>query len=384
MKGGPGAAAPGHPDGGEVEAGRVLTIGDHLGSIGGTESAQLAIFQGLAERGWEVHLLYVSRGDNWAEWASLAATTTKVGASLPTRASPVAGTAGALGAVIRGARIRPSVLYVHSAGHVPVALAIASLVRAPVVAHLHLAPPVRQPQWLNAAIRRVSAVVVPSPDAARRWTEAAALDPTRTLVVPTGVDPDRFVPLGDARRAEVRKGIGVGVDERMILYAGRVEHNKGAHVLIEAVDRATIPVHLVVCGDARDEVYLTGLQALMRDRNATYLGRRTDVPSLMGAADLVVVPSSVAETQGLVIGEALACGTPVVAFDVGGVADSMGGFPDQLVPAGDTAQLAATIERVAAWRRTDPGLGRRSRDWATEHLSLDRSVEVLEGVLSRA
>ena len=380
MTGAPAGPGPG----GGAPAGRVLTIGDHLGSIGGTESAQLAIFQGLADRGWEVHLLYVSRGDFWPEWESLAATTTKIGASLPTRASPVASTAGALGAVVRGARIRPSVIYVHSAGHVPVALGMAAVVRAPVVAHLHLPPPIRQPQWLNAAIRRASAVVVPSSDAARRWTEAAGLDPARTTVVPTGIDPDRFIPLGDRGRSEVRKAIGVGTDERMILYAGRVEHNKGAHVLIDAMDHTTTPVHLVVCGDARDEIYLGGLQALMGERNATYLGRRTDVASLMGAADLVVVPSSVAETQGLVIGEALACGTPVVAFDVGGIADSMGGFPDQLVPPGDTVQLAEAIERFAAWRRTDPGLGRRSRDWALENLSLDRSVQMLEGVLAGA
>ncbi|MGH9205204.1 MAG: glycosyltransferase family 4 protein [Acidimicrobiales bacterium] len=367
-----------------MTAKRVLTLGDHLGSIGGTEAAQLAVFQGLARRGWEVHLLYVSRGDFWPEWQSLAATATEIGASLPTRASPAASTAGALRAVFRGARIRPSVIYVHSAGHVPVALGMASVVRAPVVAHLHLPPPLRQPQWLNTLIRRASVVVVPSSDTARRWTDAAALDPARTTVVPTGIDPDRFVPLGDRERAEVRKGIGVGTDERMVLYAGRVEHNKGAHVLIEAVDHTPTPVHLVVCGDARDEAYLAGVEALMGVRNATYLGRRTDVASLMGAADLVVVPSSVAETQGLVIGEALACGTPVVAFDVGGIADSMSGFPDQLVGPGDTAQLAEAIERFAGWRRTDPGLGRRSRDWAVGHLSLDRSVEVLEGLISGA
>ncbi len=365
-----------------MAAKRVLTIGDHLGSIGGTESAQLAIFQGLAGRGWEVHLLYVSRGDFWPEWESLAATTTRIGASLPTRASPVATTAGALGAVVRGALTRQSVVYVHSAGHVPVALGMAAGGRAPVVAHLHLPPPNRQPKWLNAAIRRASAVVAPSQDAARRWTEAAALDPARTTVVPTGIDPDRFVPLGDRERAEVRRGVGVGTDERMILYAGRVEHNKGAHVLIDAVDHTTTPVHLVVCGDARDQLYLGGLQALMRERNATYLGRRTDVASLMGAADLVVVPSSVAETQGLVIGEALACGTSVVAFDVGGIADSMSGFPDQLVRPGDTSQLADAIERFADWRRTDPGLGRRSREWALENLSLDRSVQMVEGVIA--
>ena len=64
---------------------RVLTVADHLGSVGGTESAQLEIFRGLARRGWEVHLLYVSRGDYWPQWDALAATTTKIGASLPSR-----------------------------------------------------------------------------------------------------------------------------------------------------------------------------------------------------------------------------------------------------------------------------------------------------------
>ena len=67
---------------------RVLTVADHLGSIGGTEAGQLAIFRGLVERGWEVHLLYVSRGDFWPAWKELAATTTQIGASLPKPASP--------------------------------------------------------------------------------------------------------------------------------------------------------------------------------------------------------------------------------------------------------------------------------------------------------
>ena len=103
---------------------RVLTIADHLGSIGGTEGGQLAIFRGLVERGWEVHLLYVSRGDFWPAWKELAATTTQIGASLPSSASPLTSSFSTLEGALRGMRTSPSVIYVHNAGDVPIALAV--------------------------------------------------------------------------------------------------------------------------------------------------------------------------------------------------------------------------------------------------------------------
>ena len=89
---------------------RVLTIANHLGSVGGTESAQLAIFQNLAERGWEVDLLYVSQGNYWLEWKALATTTTQIRASIPTRSSPAASSMGTIRGAIsgRGRRRRSS------------------------------------------------------------------------------------------------------------------------------------------------------------------------------------------------------------------------------------------------------------------------------------
>lgn len=362
---------------------RVLTIAEHLGSVGGTESAQLALFQGLARRGWEVHLLYVSPGDLWPAWEALATSATQIRASLPLRSSPASSAVGLAAAVVIGARLRPSVVYVHGAGQIPAALGIAALSRSrpSVVAHLHVPPPSRQPAWLNAMVRRTAAVIVPSSDAARRWVDAAKLDPAKTTVVATGVDPDRFVPLGAPERARVRRVIGVDSQENMVLYVGRVEYNKGAHLLAEAVRQSATPAHLVVCGPAADHNYLAALEESMAGRKARYVGPRSDVPSLMAAADLVVVPSLVPETQGLVIGEAMACGTPVVAFDAGGISDSMRGFPDQLVPAGDSDQLTTAIERHVAWRHSNPELGPRSRAWAVQHLSLDRSIDEVERVL---
>src|SRR5580692_7820805 len=99
---------------------RVLTIANHLGSVGGTESAQLAIFRNLAERGWAVDLLYVTRGDYWSDWKALATTTTQIRASIPTRTSPAASSIGTISGAISGMRVSPSVVYVHNAGDVPI------------------------------------------------------------------------------------------------------------------------------------------------------------------------------------------------------------------------------------------------------------------------
>src|SRR3974390_1928105 len=86
--------------------GQVLTTANHLGSVGGTETAQLAIFRALANVGWKVRVLYVSAGDLWAEWHRFASTT-HVGATLPSRMSPLSSSVGTLQAVLAGIRGRP-------------------------------------------------------------------------------------------------------------------------------------------------------------------------------------------------------------------------------------------------------------------------------------
>ena len=358
---------------------RLVTVAGHLGSVGGTEAAQLAIFTELAGRGWEIHLLYASRGDYWARWEELAATTTQIRASLPSPSAPVTSTLGTIHGALAGIRARPRAVYVHNAGDVPLALSVATATGSKVVAHLHLPPPF-------APARVARPVLAPRrrgdhPLAGHRGPldrrGAPRAGPVR--VIPLGIDVDRFVPLGAAQRAEVRSAIGVGEDETMVLYVGRVERIKGAHFLLEAVGRLSEPVHVVVCGAANDEAYLAELVAM--DGRSSFLGRRSDVPALMAAADLVAMPSNWLETQGLVLGEAMACGTPVVASDVGGLSATLRGFPDQLVPPADPGRLAAAIERFGHWRRTEPDLGARSRQWVVEHLSLVASVDAIEAVL---
>jgi glycosyltransferase involved in cell wall biosynthesis len=363
---------------------RVLTIADHLGSIGGTEAGQLAIFRGLVERDWEVHLLYVTRGDFWPAWKELAATTTQIGASLPSSASPLTSSISTLDGVVKGMRTSPSVIYVHNAGDVPIALAVGARTGARVVMHLHLPPPIRQPSWLNGLMRRSTAAIAPSADTANRWISRAGLDPARLSVIPTGIDVDRFVPLPPAERTAVRASIDVGDGEPMVIFAGRLERMKGPHFLVDAVGRLDANVHLVLCGAAKSPSYLQELQSLAQGHRVSFLGRRSDVPALMAAADISVLPSVFLETQGLVISESMACETPVVASDIGGLGATMGGFPEQLVPPGDPVRLAEAIKKYVTWRSTDPGLGSRSRAWVLEHMRFSRTIGAVDEVITDA
>jgi glycosyltransferase involved in cell wall biosynthesis len=219
--------------------------------------------------------------------------------------------------------------------------------------------------------------------------ERARLPTGRVEVAPTGVDVERFGPLGASARAAVRERIGVAPDEHMLLCVGRIDPTKGAIFLIEAAKRLKGRVTIIVCGASSDDPYLGQVKEEMAQLNAAatgvradYLGHRSDVPALMAAADLVVVPSVWPDPQPLVISEAMASGTPVVGFKMGGIADSLAGFPDQLVSPRDTVALAEAIERCISWRRTDPGLGDRCRKWAVDHMSIARSTETVNDLLT--
>ena len=363
---------------------RVLTIADHLGSIGGTEAGQLAIFRGLVERGWEVHLLYVSRGDFWPAWKELAATTTQIGASLPSSASPFTSSFSTLARGAEGhaylpvrylraqRRRRTDRLGGESAHRCTSGRAPGSAAPDPtaVLAERAFAP-------FHGRHR-------PIEDTANRWISRAGMDPARVSVIPTGIDIDRFIPLPREERMAVRAGVDVGDEESMVIFAGRLERIKGPHFLVDAVGRLDGNVHLVLAGAARSPSYLRELELLAQGHRVSFLGPRSDVPALMAAADISVLPSIFLETQGLVISESMACETPVVASDIGGIGATMRGFPEQLVPPGDPVRLAAAIKNYVTWRRTDPGLGPRSRAWVLEHMRFSRTIAAVDEVITEA
>ncbi|MCP5364682.1 MAG: glycosyltransferase family 4 protein [Hyphomicrobiales bacterium] len=166
----------------------------------------------------------------------------------------------------------------------------------------------------------------------------------RIVTIHNGIDITPFTA-GTSTKIEKRRELGWKPDDVVLIYVAVIRKDKGHDVLFKAAPRIRecVPNAIIkIVGD--------GPHAAIRKQEASHLsdyvefmGQRDDVPALLMAADLLVMPS---RTEGLPTApiEAAAAGLPVVASDVGGtkeiVADGETGF---LVPAGDADALAERV-----------------------------------------
>jgi D-inositol-3-phosphate glycosyltransferase len=159
------------------------------------------------------------------------------------------------------------------------------------------------------------------------------VDPRKVTVIPPGVDTCHFYPIP---ADEARQYIGLAPDDHMILFVGRIEPLKGVGTLLRAVACLRLknlkePVHLAVIGGDPDATIseiseeMSRLQKLSDEltvgKMVVFLGKRGQdtLPYYYSAAEVVVMPSHY-ESFGMVALEAMACGTPVIASQVGGLA----------------------------------------------------------------
>jgi glycosyltransferase involved in cell wall biosynthesis len=194
--------------------------------------------------------------------------------------------------------------------------------------------------------RRASAAVTLSGAFKRILVERYGVLPWLIEVVPPGVDLERFRP-GDAAAARAELGLGPG--RRIVLTVRRLTPRTGVDVLLDAFSRAGGDALLVVAGEGPERERLEGLaHELGVAGSVRFLGGVSEeqLVALYRAADVTVVPSLSLEGFGLVVLESLACGTPVIGSDVGGLPEALAGLePRCVVPAGDPDALAARLER---------------------------------------
>ena len=373
---------------------RVLTVANHLGARGGLERTQLTNCRALAQRGHRVDLVYASAGDFEPQWRAFVASATRIPGTLPRRADPIRSLARLVGSIGTAVRLRPDALYVYRYWDLPYAAVVGALARAPVVFHLCLPPPAAVPSWLAWSLRRVHTTLSVSKDTAMRW-QGSGLDPSRTRIVPTGIDMEEFAPASIEERSAARRELGLDESAVVLLYAGRLGREKGVDVLVRAYRAlaADLPaLRLAVVGgpsvgaDPDDSArYAAELREAADEFPVLWLGTRTDVRPVFAAADLAVVPSLWPEPLSRAVMEPLACGIPVLASDVGGSAEILTGpLADLLVLPGDADALATAIRGVVNWRTQRPDLGDACRAFATTHLSLRREMDAVEAALVAA
>ena len=195
--------------------------------------------------------------------------------------------------------------------------------------------------------------------------------------LPTGIDFGRFNPTGP-RAVLPLPPLPAGTP--LIGMVSVIRYAKGAQVLAGAArllrDQG-LRVHCVIVGEGSSRGYLEGVIAELGVQDLfTLVGHREDVPEVMRALDVIAIPSfhEAVPQSGL---QALACGVPVVASDVGGIPSIIKhGLTGRLVPPQDASALARALRETLEQRE-------RNRDMTSAGLELVRREHGLEMMLDR-
>jgi glycosyltransferase involved in cell wall biosynthesis len=217
------------------------------------------------------------------------------------------------------------------------------------------------------------------------------IDPDRITVIERGRDPVRLGVPSPERRARARATLGLGEEARAIVTVGRQEFQKAQDDLVSAFELLSAnhrDVELFLVGPSGNrsrELRVRVDGSGHRDR-IHMLGHRDDVPDILAAADVFVLPSLYEGFPGAVI-EAMALGLPVIASQLPTVQELVeDGRSGLLVPAGNPARLAEAIRRVVGDPRTSRRLGERGRELFLARLtalqSHRRTVQLYERLLA--
>lgn len=234
----------------------------------------------------------------------------------------------------------------------------------------------------RSSVRGAARVVVLSRFAADLARTCAGVPPHELRVVAPGVDVDRFVPLAAPDRDAARRRFTFPPDAIVLLAVRRLVPRTGVDLLIDAVAHGSLAsrdrgkLHLVIAGDGPER---GALERRAADgggaARVAFLGAvdDADLPRLLAAADLCVLPSRALEGFGLVTLEALACGTPVLATDVGANPEALGALAPRPRPCPPTAEgiargIAEFVSGNDAWRDAAAAaaamIHRNGSDWS--------------------
>jgi len=217
-------------------------------------------------------------------------------------------------------------------------------------------------RFYNSIMARGDLVIANSDFTRAHVIAEHGVPPERVISIPRGVDLAKFDPaaVDAARVADMRKLWGLDtLDMRpVVLLPGRLTSWKGQSVLIEAAailekERPGSTVY-VLAGDSQGrQQYVADLHTQASKLGVAealkIVGHLVDMPAALKAATVAVFPSTDAEAFGRAAVEAQAMGVPVVASDLGGLAETIvDGDSGLLAPAGDPRRLAYAVDRVLA------------------------------------
>ncbi|MEU2118511.1 glycosyltransferase [Streptomyces sp. NPDC016459] len=243
---------------------------------------------------------------------------------------------------------RFDVVHNNSLHHLPVAMA--SALRLPVVTTLHTPPT----PWLESAVQAQDRCPVTFTAVSAHTAEAWRGTAPGARVVRNGIDTRLWAP---------------GPGGPYLVWSGRLVPEKGAHLAAQAARKAGRPLRMA--GPVGDPRYFAEYVEPLLGDGIDYVGHldRRALARLVGGAAAALVTPCWEEPYGLVVAEALACGTPVCAFDRGALREILTPECGRLAPADDPAALAALVPEAVRLDR------RAARERAERFCSLDTMAQ---------
>jgi glycosyltransferase involved in cell wall biosynthesis len=241
----------------------------------------------------------------------------------------------------------------------------------------------RSEAWLS----RRADLVIANARAVRADAATRGLPAERIAVVPNGIDAEAMQPDPAAGRA-MRRAWGVADDTFVVGCVARLDPMKDHANLINAAAsfaKGNPDARFICVGTGRAD-YRAGLAAManslgLSDR-MVWTGELGDVKAAYNAFDIATLPSAFGEGFPNVIGEAMACGTPVVATDVGDARAIVGTY-GEVVPPGEPESLAAGWTRLRQRLAQDPSLREAARAAIVASYGLDAMVLRSEAILAQ-
>ena len=282
-------------------------------------------------------------------------------------------------------RERVDVLATHSSLDAWVGGIAARVCGVPVVRTRHLDIPLKRNPLSRAVYRLLAdSIVVTGASGAARLIAESGVSPERVHVVPTGIDLARFDP-ATVDGSRIRRELGILPELPIVGMIGVLRALKGSDVFLRGcraiLDRIPAARFLVV-GDGPMRREVRDLRETLGLSEAAHLiGQREDVPELLAAMTIFVLPSLAGEGSPQAVTQAMVMGIPVVASSLPGVSElAREGETALLFPPGNAAALAEAVCRLLADEAARRRLAERARAEVCEAYTLERMLDRMERI----
>lgn len=279
------------------------------------------------------------------------------------------------------------IVHTHSSKDSWLAGAAGRIARVPVVRSRHLSTPVGRNWFTTFVYRSLSDVIITSGSRIKETLVTRnRLDPAKIVSVPAGVDIAKYDP--KISGAKVRAELGIDGAYPVVGCVAILRSWKGHRYLLEAVPAvvARYPdARFLIVGDGPKFEELKDLVLTLDiEKNVIMTGFRKDVPEVIAAMDVFVLPSVASEATSQVIPQALSMYKPVIATDAGGLPEIIeNNVTGLLVPAKDAGAISDAILWMAAHKKEARSMAERGREKILGGFTLERMIDSTENVYKR-